>query len=278
MEKGKRGLLDIHEGFRQSLKYLFDSRNYILFMIFLFLLSISLGFAFPKLFETQLLKMIEEILKQTQGLNIFEMIGFIIFNNVKSSFFGLFFGLFFGILPIVLIVVNGFLLGFVIHRVVLSEGILVLWKLFPHGIFEIPAVLISVGIGLRLGLFFLNIRNKVFGMLAFIFSLGCFVFLFTFFSMILSLFFGLYTRDLQNLSALLMNNNWFLIPYFIVLILFLIISIFLSFFVFNKKERIVLRKQFLHGLKMALFVFLFIVIPLLVVAGIIEGSLIVLMG
>ncbi len=281
MAKKKRGIfykIKIYEWFQNALKYTFDSKNYILFMIFLFLLSISLGFAFPKLFEAQLLKLIEELLRQTQGLGIFEMIGFIMFNNIKSSFFGLFFGLFFGILPMALIIVNGFLLGFVMHKVVLSEGIFVLWKLFPHGIFEIPAILISVGIGLRLGLFFLNIKNRILGIVAFIFSLGCFVFLFTLFSLILSLIFGLYTKDLQNLSTLLMNNNWFLVPYFMVLILFFLTSISLGFLVFRKKERIVLRKQFLYNLKMALFVFLFIVIPLLVVAGIIEGSLIGLMG
>jgi len=276
----RRGIFDripIYEWFKESLKYLTESRNYIFFIIFLFLLFISLGFAFPKLFETQLLKIIEDLLKQTKGLGIFEMIGFIIFNNIKSSFFGLFFGLFFGVLPITLIIVNGFLLGFVIHKVVLSEGIFVLWKLFPHGIFEIPAVVISAGIGLRLGLFFLNIRNKSFGIIAFIFSLGCFTFLLTLFSLILSLIYGS-MDNFQNAIYLLMQNNGFLMFYLVLLSLFFVISISLGFLVFRKKERISLRKQFLYNLKMALFIFLFIVIPLLVIAGIIEGSLIGLMG
>ena len=38
------------------------------------------------------------------------------------------------------------------HKAVSLEGILTLWKLFPHGIFEIPAVIISLGLGLRLGI------------------------------------------------------------------------------------------------------------------------------
>lgn len=265
----------IYNLFLDSLKYVSDSKNYILTMVFLFLVSISLGYAFPELFEEQLLRLIKELLDQTKGLGLFEIIGFIMFNNIKSSFFGLLFGLFFGIIPLALIIVNGFLLGFVINKVVFEEGVFVLWKLFPHGIFEIPAILISVGIGLRLGLFFLNIKNRIFGILAFIFSAAGFVFLFTIFSLIISFFTG--TNQING-SSMLMQNTWFLILYVISLFLFFYLSVYLSFFIFVKEERSKLKKEFLYNLKMSLLVFIFVVIPLLVIAGIIEGSLISLIG
>ena len=265
----------VYDGFKYSLKYTRDSKNYIFFGLFLFLISISLGYAFPKLFEEQLIQMIKELLQQTIGLDAFGMIKFIVFNNVKSSFFGLFFGLLFGILPMVMIVVNGFLLGFVATRAVSSDGILVLWKLFPHGIFEIPAVIISVGIGLRLGLFLFSIKNKTKGFAAFVISLVCFFFLFSFFSVILSLFLhSANPVDLQNNYSLLMKNPVFFTFYLALMFFFFALSSYLSLYIFLKKERVLIIKDYFFNIRSAIIVFVFLIIPLLVIAGIIEGSLI----
>jgi len=46
---------------------------------------------------------------------------------------------------------NGYLLGFVAMLSAKSQGIFILWRILPHGIFELPAIFISLGIGLRLG-------------------------------------------------------------------------------------------------------------------------------
>ena len=78
---------------------------------------------------------------------------YIFLNNLQSSFFGLVLGVFFGIFPIITTIVNGYILGFVSIKVVSVEGIFVLWRLFPHGIFELPAVFISLGLGLKFGSF-----------------------------------------------------------------------------------------------------------------------------
>jgi stage II sporulation protein M len=76
---------------------------------------------------------------------------FIFFNNLKSSFFGMSFGILFGIFPILVTIFNGYLLGFVSAFSVAGGGVLSLWKLLPHGIFELPAIFLSLGLGLRLG-------------------------------------------------------------------------------------------------------------------------------
>ena len=47
---------------------------------------------------------------------------------------------------------NGYLVGFVARMSVDAGGIGVLWKLFPHGIFELPAVIMSIGIGMKMGI------------------------------------------------------------------------------------------------------------------------------
>jgi len=55
------------------------------------------------------------------------------------------------IFPLVTAIANGYLLGFVAREAVMQEGIFIFWRLFPHGIFELPAVLFSIGIGMKIG-------------------------------------------------------------------------------------------------------------------------------
>jgi stage II sporulation protein M len=63
---------------------------------------------------------------------------------------GLILGIFFGIFPLLIAMFNGYVLGFVANESVKANGVLILWKLFPHGIFELPAVFISLGLGIVL--------------------------------------------------------------------------------------------------------------------------------
>lgn len=190
----------IYENFKLALAYLKKSRNYVWFSLVLFLLTSIFGYFFPVFFKKEIMQIIENLVNQTAGLNGFQLIAFIINNNMMSSFYGLILGIFFGIIPLGIIIVNGYILGFVANKAVDSGGILVLWKLFPHGIFEIPAVMISIGLGLKLGMFL---------------------------------------------------------------------------FVYNKKNK---SREFFTWVINSLRVFFLIVIPLLVIAGIIEGSLIWLLG
>ena len=120
---------------------------------FIFLIIGVFGFIFPNFFEEQIMQLILELIEQTEGLGVFELIGFILSNNIKSSFIGMICGIFLGIVPVLVLIVNGYVLGFVANKTVAIEGPLVLWRLFPHGIFEIPAVMISIGMGLKLGSF-----------------------------------------------------------------------------------------------------------------------------
>ena len=82
---------------------------------------------------------------------------------------------------IILIVFNGYVLGFVAELAVKSPknplGILILWKLVPHGIFELPAILISIGLGIKLGLYPFFVREKGKGILSLVVSLLIFLFL-----------------------------------------------------------------------------------------------------
>ena len=92
-------------------------------------------------------------MEKTQDMSRYELIDFIFFNNLQSCFFGFLFGFFLGIFPIVIAILNGYVLGFVGKLAVEKGGISVLWSLLPHGIFELPAIFISLGIGLKFGTF-----------------------------------------------------------------------------------------------------------------------------
>src|SRR3989339_706671 len=178
---------NLKKEFNKSLNYIKESKNFIYIVIAIFFFFAFVGFFIPTpdSISEQLLKFIQELMQ------------YIFLNNLQSSFFGLVLGVFFGVFPIITTIVNGYILGFVSIKVVSIEGIFVLWRLIPHGIFELPAVFISLGLGLKFGSF-----------------------------------------------------------------------------MFQKKKFDALKDYFINSLR----VFFFIVFPLLVIAAIIEGSLIALFG
>lgn len=141
----------IYENLKKSLKEVYAIKTYIWISFMLFIISGLVGFLLPIFFVDEILKFIEELVKKTIGLSPVNLISFIISNNIEASFIALLFGIILGIFPIITSIVNGYVLGFVANKAVLQEGFLVLWRLFPHGIFEIPGVLISIALGIKLG-------------------------------------------------------------------------------------------------------------------------------
>ncbi len=139
------------ENYSKCWKFFLECRWFFVVALGLFSLFFLIGFAFPVFFRTEIIEMIKMLMAELEGLSTLELIGFIFLNNLKASFMAFVFGIGLGILPVVVCIVNGYLLGFVAREAVVQEGILTMWKIFPHGIFELPAVLFSIGIGLRLG-------------------------------------------------------------------------------------------------------------------------------
>ena len=61
-------------------------------------------------------------------------------------------GLGLGLIPLMVVTSNGFLLGIVGYAAVQKAGFLFLAAgILPHGIIELPVVLVSIAIGFRLG-------------------------------------------------------------------------------------------------------------------------------
>ena len=79
------------------------------------------------------------------------MIFFILQNNVQSALFSLIAGIFLGIPPLLSAVTNGVVIGYVLSKTYEIGGLAIWWRLLPHGIFELPAVFIALGMGMKLG-------------------------------------------------------------------------------------------------------------------------------
>lgn len=138
--------------FSESLAYLKESRGPIYFVVALFLLSSLAGFIFSDYFSffNELLRGLNE---KIEGLGWFELIWFIFQNNVTSAFFAMLLGAFIGIVPVFNAITNGSLLGYVYSLASSQGGYGVILYIVPHGIFELPAVFIALGMGIRLGMF-----------------------------------------------------------------------------------------------------------------------------
>lgn len=207
--------------------------KFILISLMLLAVFFIIGLFFPLFFKEEIINFITNLEDQISGMNLLELVLFIFKNNLQASFFVLLFGVILGIFPVFMIISNGYLIGFVLHFAILSEGPMVIWKLFPHGIFEIPAILISVGMGIKLGFDLLHEyikKNK--------------------------------EKDISILSAT-----------FIGIISPVLLTIFLIFVSFkDNRLKMNIKNNFYHSVK----VFILIIIPLLIIAAVIEGSLIYL--
>ncbi len=127
----------------------------ILIVTAIFILSISFGYFFGLIYENQASKMIEETFSSFKFIREWEsykIFLFIFVNNTVKAFAAMILGIFFGLIPTLFIFSNGFLIGVVVSIFSKKMGMLgIILALTPHGILEIPAILISCAYGLDLG-------------------------------------------------------------------------------------------------------------------------------
>jgi stage II sporulation protein M len=151
----KKKVFSLKGEYKKCFEYISQSKKFIFLIIgfFSFFFFIGLLVLPSEDLYNQIMKMLKEILLETENLSLVELIFYIIFNNLQSGLLGMLFGFIFGIFPLIITVFNGYLLGFVSLMSINNEGLCSLWKLFPHGIFELPAIFISLGLGLKFGTF-----------------------------------------------------------------------------------------------------------------------------
>lgn len=139
--------------YKDSFAFIKSSEKYIYSIIVIFLIFSFLGYFVPlsEDVSSKIIDYFKQLVEETRGFSFFQMFGYLFENNLYASFFGMIFGIALGVFSIFNAVVNGFVLGFASKVAVAESGFLYLLRLFPHGIFELPALFLSLGIGLRMG-------------------------------------------------------------------------------------------------------------------------------
>lgn len=137
-----------------------DMRGYIGFAFVLFFAGIVVGGTnegFQSFLEAQIagLSQLVETVDNSSNPTLMMMV-VIFLNNAIKSILVMYLGAFFGILPLLFLVINGMVIGFILKHTAATPDGLPVWELIvkgllPHGIIEIPAIIIACAYGLKFG-------------------------------------------------------------------------------------------------------------------------------
>lgn len=150
---------------KEDSDYLKDLGKLCLWSFLIFTVSLVFGFLFIKSDESQsqnFLEVFRELSKIADDPNNYRLMVLIFLNNSIKITIATLLGVFGGFVPALFLIINGFLVGVVTFLAsnTTGWGSLVL-GILPHGIFEVPALIIGGAIGLRLGnYFFQKLKNK----------------------------------------------------------------------------------------------------------------------
>lgn len=141
---------------REELKIsLSELKPYIVLSTLVFTLSIIAGYIayglYPE-YAMQSVSGLEELVQMLQGLSPLEIMLLIFINNTIAMFTAILFGIVLGIVPLMVLVLNGFIIGTIVNMLLTENGLsFIIAGLVPHGIIEIPMLLLSTSIGMRIG-------------------------------------------------------------------------------------------------------------------------------
>jgi stage II sporulation protein M len=136
-------------------EYIYSIKPYILFSSFIFSFAVLSGYAFACNYPEETREIIEELkefFSVSEEATSFQMFLFILENNVIKLFTVIFLGIFAGLIPLLSVWGNGIILG--IFAQIISQELS--WSFFmlgilPHGIIEIPVLILSTAIGMKIG-------------------------------------------------------------------------------------------------------------------------------
>lgn len=125
-----------------------------LVFVFAFLSGYSTSIRFPKE-SAELVEGFFGSLKFTVEMSDFSIFLFILLNNSIKAFLIILLGFFFSIVPLIFIYTNGELIGLVFGVFAREHGFgKIMWSVLPHGVLEIPAIILAGSYGIWLGVCF----------------------------------------------------------------------------------------------------------------------------
>ncbi len=99
-------------------------------------------------------KIVNQLMANFMEFRGIELFFRILFNNLMAAAIVIYAGIFFSIFPTFSTIINGMIIGFILQKYDSIEGTSIyqgILYLIPHGIFEIPALILAVALGIKLG-------------------------------------------------------------------------------------------------------------------------------
>lgn len=143
-----------------ALQALREAAIYVYFAVAIYAAGLLIGLMFPGPFEI-LLDSFKKLAARFAGRSLPDLIIMIFLQNLFASFVSMWSGALLGLVPLAAALTNGILLGVVLSDVSHGNFGHALWKLIPHGIFEMPAVFISWGLGIWRGAWLFRGRREI---------------------------------------------------------------------------------------------------------------------
>ncbi|RJS70892.1 stage II sporulation protein M [ANME-2 cluster archaeon] len=140
-------------------------KKYITFITLVFTISVISGYVYAVSNPSESARMVQELgttFEWIKDLNPLLIVSVIFLNNALKALLVIIFGMLI-IIPIGFIIYNGYLLGIVMCEHARTSGpVYVAAAILPHGIIELPMILLSAALGTRLGMMtFLRIKKEV---------------------------------------------------------------------------------------------------------------------
>ena len=137
-----------------------ENKNLMLISLGLFIFGCIFGFYTFKVFLDNdplvidnFIKEFQEMFGDIKEMSSFELFYTIFFINVRTSFFIMILGIFLGFFPFMSLLLNGSIVGLLYGKFI-AEGMgpsVFLMGILPHGIIEIPTIIIAAAQGFRIG-------------------------------------------------------------------------------------------------------------------------------
>lgn len=132
-----------------------DIKFYFKALLLLFIIAGTLGFITAQQFPMQTEQAVEQTMEELsfiKDLGLFDLFLLISSNNVIKAFFMMLLGILWGIIPVLFILLNGYAIGMIVSITLAESGIAtILLGTLPHGVLEIPAVVLAASYGVWLG-------------------------------------------------------------------------------------------------------------------------------
>jgi len=143
--------------FGDSADYVWGLRHLFLFTLLIFSASLIIGYNLGGRLPGDPLEQLRRIIPNLEELTPLGLFLFIAVNNLAKSLIWMLMGIIFSLPPIFFTILNGFYIGWISHASAERHGLLItIIALAPHGVIELPAILLSSAAGLALGYHAIN--------------------------------------------------------------------------------------------------------------------------